>query len=341
MLGGIDSMTLGYLARRLGVFLIIIWVAATLNFVMPRLAPVNPMRETLLKATQFGGAGKADMEKVVAAYEEKFGLNQPVWKQYLRYLGDLLRFDFGISIANFPSKVLDIILRALPWTIGLLLFATLLAFSIGTLLGALIAWPSAPRLLNVVLAPLLAMSAIPFYLLGLILVYFLAFSNRVFPLSGGFTLGRIPDMSWNFFLDAAWHSILPALSIILASLGTWAIGMRGMMISGLEEDYITFAEAKGLRNRDIFFGYALRNALLPQMTALALSLGFIVSGAVLVEVVFGYPGVGTVLYRAIQTFDYFLIYGVVMILILAIGLATLIMDLVYPLLDPRISYTKR
>src|SRR5690606_34830116 len=135
--------------------------------------------------------------------------------------------------------------------------------------------------------------------------------------------------------------ILPALSIVLASMGTWAIGMRGMMISGLEEDYITFAEAKGLRNREIFFRYALRNALLPQTTALALSLGFIVSGAVLVEVVFGYPGVGTVLYRAIQTFDYFVIYGVVMILILAIGLTTLILDLLYPLLDPRITYQRR
>jgi peptide/nickel transport system permease protein len=219
--------------------------------------------------------------------------------------------------------------------------ATLLAFGIGTLLGALIAWPRAPGALNVILAPLLTMSAVPFYLLGLILVYFLAFTLKIFPLSGGYTLGAMPQFSWSFLMDVAWHSILPALSIILASLGTWAIGMRGMMISGLEEDYITFAEAKGIKDRDIFLKYALRNALLPQTTALALSLGFIVSGAVLVEVVFGYPGVGTVLYRAIQTFDYFVIYGVVMILILAIGLATLIMDLLYPLLDPRISYQQR
>jgi peptide/nickel transport system permease protein len=148
-------------------------------------------------------------------------------------------------------------------------------------------------------------------------------------------------MNWDFILDALWHSVLPAMSIVLASLGSWAIGMRGMMISGLGEDYITFAEAKGVRNRDIFTKYALRNALLPQTTSLALSLGFIVSGAVLVEVVFGYPGVGTVLYRAIQTFDYFVIYGVVIILIFAIGLATLILDLIYPLLDPRISYQNR
>lgn len=334
-------MTLGYIVRRFGVFLIILWLAATVNFVLPRLAPVNPIREKLLQATSFGGAGKTDMEKVVATYEKKFGLDQPLWKQYLVYLSDLARFDLGISISNFPSKVLDIILRALPWTIGLLLFSTLLAFSLGTILGALIAWPKSPRALSVVLAPLLTLSAIPFYLLGLILVYFLAFTMKLFPISGGFSLGSIPKMDWNFLVDALWHSVLPALSIILASLGSWAIGMRGMMITGLEEDYITFAEAKGLKNRDIFTHYALRNALLPQTTSLALSLGYIVSGAVLVEVVFGYPGVGTLLYRAIQTFDYFVIYGVVIILIFAIGLATLIMDLIYPLLDPRISYLKR
>lgn len=334
-------MSFGYIVRRLGVFLVIMWLAATVNFVLPRLAPVNPVREKLVQAASFGGAGKTDMERVVATYEAKFGLDQPVWKQYLNYLADVARFDLGVSISNFPSKVLDIIMTALPWTIGLLLFATLMAFALGTILGALVAWPRTPRALGVVMAPLLTLSAIPFYLLGLILVYFLAFTLKIFPISGGFTLGTIPRLNWNFILDALWHSILPALSIILASVGSWAIGMRGMMISGLEEDYITFAEAKGLKDRDIFTKYALRNALLPQATSLALSLGFIVSGAVLVEVVFGYPGVGTVLYRAIQTFDYFVIYGVVIILIFAIGLATLIMDLIYPLLDPRISYQKR
>ena len=134
-------MTIGYLLRRLGVFLIIMWVAATLNFIMPRLAPVNPIREKLLQAVSFGGAGKTDMERVVKTYEEKFGLNQPLWQQYLRYLGDIVRFDFGVSIANFPSQVLDIIMRAMPWTIGLLFVTTLLAFSLGTLLGALAAFP--------------------------------------------------------------------------------------------------------------------------------------------------------------------------------------------------------
>ncbi len=334
-------MNVGYIIRRIGVFLIIIWLAATINFLMPRLAPVNPIREVLLQALRFGGSGKADMEAVVKNYEAKFGLDQPMWRQYLRYMGDIVRFDFGISISNFPTKVIDIILRALPWTIGLLLVSTLIAFGLGTLLGALMAWPKTPNVVNILMAPLMTLSAIPFYLLGLILVYLLAFTLKWFPLSGGYQMGTIPSLDLTFLKDVLYHSVLPALSIVLATLGSWAIGMRGMMISGLGEDYITFAEAKGIKSRDIFFKYGLRNALLPQMTALALSLGYIVSGAVLVEIVFGYPGVGTVLYRAIQTFDYFLIYGLVIMLILAIGLATLIMDLIYPLLDPRITYQGR
>lgn len=334
-------MTFSYIVKRFGVFLIIVWVASTLNFLIPRLAPVNPIREVLLQALRFGGSGKADMEAVVKNYEAKFGLDQPMWRQYLRYMGDVLRFDFGVSISNFPTKVVDIILRALPWTIGLLLVATLIAFGLGTLLGALMAWPKTPSSVHVLLAPIMTLSSIPFYLLGLILVYLLAFTLKWFPLSGGYAMGTIPTPTWAFAKDVAYHSILPALSIVLATLGSWALGMRGMMISGLEEDYITFAEAKGIKSRDIFFKYALRNALLPQATALALSLGYIVSGAVLVEIVFGYPGVGTVLYRAIQTFDYFLIYGLVVMLIVAIGLATLIMDLIYPLLDPRITYQGR
>jgi peptide/nickel transport system permease protein len=221
------------------------------------------------------------------------------------------------------------------------LVATLIAFGLGTLLGALMAWPKTPSAVHVLMAPIMTLSSIPFYLLGLILVYLLAFTLKWFPLSGGYAMGTIPSPTWAFVKDVAYHSILPALSIVLATLGSWALGMRGMMVSGLEEDYITFAEAKGIKSRDIFFKYALRNALLPQATALALSLGYIVSGAVLVEIVFGYPGVGTVLYRAIQTFDYFLIYGLVVMLIVAIGLATLIMDLIYPLLDPRITYQGR
>ena len=331
-------MRLNYLIRRVAVFLIVVWAGATINFFMPRLAPVNPIRERLLQAVSFGGAGKTDMEAVVATYEAKFGLDQPLWKQYLRYMGDVARLDFGVSIANFPSRASDIILRALPWTLGLLTMATLIAFAIGTLLGALLAWPRSPAMLHYMAAPLLALSAIPYYLLGLVLVFALGFTLRLFPLGGGFTLGTLPNPSLSYAVDVIYHSIVPALSIVLSSVGFWALSMRGMMVTVQGEDYVNYAEARGLKSRDVFLRYAVRNALLPQTTTLALAMGYVVSGAVLVEVVFAYPGVGTVLFRAIQTFDYFVIYGVVVMVILAIALATLVLDIVYPLLDPRIAY---
>jgi peptide/nickel transport system permease protein len=162
----------------------------------------------------------------------------------------------------------------------------------------------------------------------------------VFPMYGGYKIGTIPTLSFNFMLDVLWHSILPALSIILVSTGGWALGMRSLMVMTQGEDYVVFADAMGLRDKTIFSQYAIRNALLPQVTALALALGTIVSGAVLVEVIFGYPGIGTMLYQAIRGSDYYLVQGIVFVVIISIGLATFILDIVYPLLDPRITYRK-
>jgi peptide/nickel transport system permease protein len=195
-----------------------------------------------------------------------------------------------------------------------------------------------PRAIKVFAPPLLTLSSIPYYLLGLILIYLFAFTIRAFPLGGGYSVGLTPSWNPSFLGDAARHAILPALSIMLAELGFWALAMRGMMVTIQGEDYMTLAEAKGLRSQRVFYKYGVRNAMLPQMTALALSMGRVVSGALLVEVVFAYPGVGNLLYQAVRTFDYFVIYGVVFIVIVAIGLATLVLDLMLPVLDPRINY---
>jgi peptide/nickel transport system permease protein len=188
--------------------------------------------------------------------------------------------------------------------------------------------------------PILALHSLPFFLLGLILMYLLAFYAQVLPMYGGYTPGTFPSFSLPFIMDIVSHSILPALSIILVSIGGWALGMRAMMVTTQGEDYTNFAEAKGLLGRTIFLRYAVRNALLPQITALALVLGHIVSGATLVEVIFAYPGVGTVLFHAIRESDFFLIQGVVFMVIVTLGLATFILDLCYPLLDPRITYKR-
>jgi peptide/nickel transport system permease protein len=331
-------MPVRYVIGRLITFLVIIWAAATINFVVPRLSSVDPVREQMLQAVSVGGSSAQSMEEVIASYDKRFGLDQPLWRQYIRYLGDMATFDFGPSIARFPASVNGMIWNALPWTLVLVTVTTLIAFTLGNLFGALLAWPRSPRWIHALAPLLLTFSAIPFYLLALALIYLFAFKWRFFPLGGGYDIGTTPGWNLDFFQQAVKHSILPALSIILASMGFWALGMRAMMVTVQGEDYVTLAEAKGLRPRRIFYHYAFRNALLPQVTALALALGQVVSGVVLVEVVFGYPGVGGLLFQSIRTFDYTVIYGLTFLVIVAIGIATLILDLLLPKLDPRITY---
>ncbi len=322
-------MGVDYVAKRFGFFLLIVWLAATLNFFIPRLSGQNPVRERLLESALLGGYVHAGMKEMVAEYEQRFGLDQPLWLQYVRYLEDLSRWDFNYSIASYPRTVREMLGEALPWTIGLLGMTTLLAFVTGTLLGALLGWPRSPGFLKYVMA-----------LLGLVLTYLLAFYYRWFPIFGGYTPGRIPDFSLSFWLDVLHHAFLPAASIVLAAIGGWALAMRAMIVTVQGEDFITFAEAKGLKGGTIFMRYAIRNTLLPQTTSLGLALGHIVSGAVLVEVVFAYPGVGTLLFNAIRQADWFLIQGAVFAVVVTLGLATLILDLIYPLLDPRITYRR-
>lgn len=330
--------SLGFVLKRVGLLLMIIWTAATLNFLIPKITPRNPLREKLMMEASRSGYIPPGFDEMVKAYEVKFGLDLPIWRQYLNYMSDMARLDLGFSISNFPKTVGEMIGEALPWTIGLLTVTTAISFLLGSLLGALISWPRSPAWLRFLAPPLLMLSAVPFYLLGLILIYFVAFRWKLLPLGGGYSIGIARSFSVSFALDVLKHALLPALAIILASTGGWAIGMRGMMVTVQGEDYMIFGEAKGLKGWRLFYKYAVRNALLPQVTGLALSFSYIVSGAVLVELVFGFPGIGSLLARAIQQLDYFTIYGVVFILIVAIGVAMFIMDMIYPLLDPRISY---
>ena len=333
-------MPLSYALKRLGIFVLIVWLASSVNFFLPRLGGQDPMRAHLLEQAMLGGYVQAGLEEMVQEYNVKFGLDKPLWQQYLNYLGDVSRLDFNYSVSNYPRTVTSMLADALPWTIGLLLTTTMLAFVIGTLLGAILGWPRSPRWLRFAMPPLIALNALPFFLLGLILIYLVTTNFPFFPLFGGYSPGTLPVLNLDFVLDVLRHAILPATSIVLVSLGGWALGMRAMMVTTQGEDYTVFADAKGLRPATIFLRYSVRNALLPQATALALVLGHIASGAVLVEVIFGYPGIGTVLYNAIRQSDYFLIQGVVFGVIVSLGFATFILDLIYPLLDPRITYKR-
>lgn len=333
-------MQLFYIARRFGVFLVIVWLAATLNFFLPKLSGQDPVRTKLMQEASLGGYVHAGIEDMVKQYQEKFGLDKPLWRQYLSYVDDVLHGDLNYSISNYPITVASMIRDAVPWTIGLLGLTTLFSFVTGTILGALLAWPGAPRWMRYLMPPLWALHAIPFFLLGLVLMYLFAFQFQFFPIFGGYSAGASPGLTWRFVFDVLRHAILPALSIVLVSVGGWALAMRGMMVTTMGEDYVTFAEAKGLRSATIFTRYCIRNAILPQTTGLALALGQILSGAVLVEVIFGYPGIGALLFQAIKENDFFLIQGIVFTVIVALGFATFLLDIVYPWLDPRISYRR-
>ncbi|MET2832901.1 ABC transporter permease [Mesorhizobium shangrilense] len=325
-----------YLAKRAIILLTAIWAAATINFLIPHMSPKNPIAEKLTLLAATSGISPSRIKEMSEVFSEKFGLNKTLWEQYVTYLWNAVRFDFGPSIISYPTPVSELIGRALPWTLGLLFSATVIAFAAGTLLGAAAAKYRRAGALQALNALMMVLSALPFYLVGLVLIYLLAATTGWFPVSGGYDIFSIPTWSWSFALEVLDHSVLPALSIVIASVGVWAIGMRGMMISVQGEDYVEFARARGLKPSRIFFRYGIRTAILPQVTALALSMGQIVAGAILVEVVFGYPGVGTLLFQSISLFDYPTIYGIVLILVVTVAASMFIVDLIAPWIDPRI-----
>ncbi len=332
-------MTIDYVLKRLGMFVLIIFVAGTLNFAIPRLRPTNPVEERMYQLLQqAGGVHIANVEQMIERYEERFGLNNPLWMQYANYWIALSRLDFGQSIAYFPADVTKEVRRSMPWTIGLVGVTTVLAALIGSFFGAWLGWTRTPVAVSLVVPILLLVTAVPFYLLGLLLLWGLTVFWPILPGGGAHDPLLAPGFDLTTTLSVLRHAILPAVTIILSSIGFWGLGMRGMMVTTIGDDFIKLAEFKGLKERRIFLRYAVRNALLPQVTGLAIQLGFVASGSVLVEVLYAYPGVGNLLYRAIAGNDYFLIQGIIMFVVFGLGLALLIVDLIYPFIDPRIRY---
>jgi peptide/nickel transport system permease protein len=334
------GLTRAYVLRRLGMYVLTVWLGATIIFAIPRMVPGDPVAGMISRMSQQAGsvAGSAEM---IAAWRTRFGLDAPMPQQYVNYLKNSVTFDLGYSLTQFPARVQDMVADALPWTLGLLLLATIVSWIVGNLIGALIAWRPTPRWLRSLLPLTLTFTSIPYFMLAILLIYVFGFGLRVMPISGGYARDVTQGWTWQFAASVAGHMILPALSIVLASMGFWALGMRGMMVTNEGEDYMILARAKGLSPGRVFLRYAVRNSLLPQVTALGLTLGSIVGGATLVEYLFAYPGVGYLLYQGIVNNDYTLIQGIVFILILTTSTAVLIIDLTYPLIDPRISYQQR
>jgi len=334
------NMSRGYILRRLGVFFLTIWISATIIFIIPRMAPGDPISAMVSRISQQSGTVEG-ADEMVRIWREKFGLDDPLGVQYMRYMGNVLTLDFGFSLYAFPTTVGEIVGRALPWTIGLLSIALFFTFTIGNLLGALLAWRQTPGLIKVFIPISMVFTSIPAILAALFLLYIFGFLLDWFPMIGSYERGLRPALSYEFIVSVIQHGTLPALSIVLVSFGYWTLGMRGMMITVEGEDYMHLARAKGLNPLYVLYRYMARNAILPQVTALAISMGTLVSGQVLVEFVFSYRGMGSVIITAIRNQDFALIQGAAFVTILTTAIAVLIIDLIYPLIDPRISLEGR
>ncbi|MFC6021197.1 ABC transporter permease [Plantactinospora solaniradicis] len=320
-----------YLRRKALFYLVAVWAAVTLNFLIPRLIKGNPVDAVLAKTQNMTPMSP----EARRALELQFGVSDdPLWQQYLGYLGNLLRGEFGLSVSYYPTPVAKVLSQSLPWTVVMVGLATVLSVLLGITLGMLAGWRRGTWL-DALVPTTTFLAAIPYFWLALVLLYVLAGILGWFPLNSGYSYETTIGLNWPFLRSAVYHGILPAASIVVASVAGWLLGMRNMMVSTMAEDYVLTAEAKGLRPRRIMIQYAARNAVLPSVAGFAITLGFVVSGSVATEIVFSYPGIGMNLVAAVANADYPLLQGIFLVISLAVLGANFVVDLLYALIDPR------
>jgi peptide/nickel transport system permease protein len=327
-----------YFGRKLLTYAITFFIAATIDWLIPRLMPGDPIAGLMQRT---GGGSTLSPEAsaaMVQYYTNLFGLNRPMWEQYLGFWTSLFQGNLGLSIFGHGRAVTDTIMAAVPYTLGLLIPAILLSYWLGNSFGAIAArrkW-----LDNSILPIGYLLTATPYMWLGLMLAYIVGFTFRWFPLSGGYGFNLEPALTWLFISDLIAHWFMPFFSLFLVMFGGWAIGMRNMIIYELESDYSRYLEALGAPQR-LVRKYAFRNAMLPQITGLALQLGVIVAGALVTEIVFSYPGIGQLVFNAIKSEDYFLLQGIFLFIIIGVLVANFIVDIVYVIVDPRTRVAMR
>jgi peptide/nickel transport system permease protein len=320
-----------YLLRHLGLYLVAIWVSLTLNFLLPRTMPGDPVTALIGRMH-----GKFSPEQIEALRKAYGFTNAPILQQYFAYLSHVLTGDFGLSISAYPAKVSAIISTALMWTVLLGIVTLLVGFVLGTILGVIVAWRRGGILDSVLPSLFNFIGSFPYFFLAMLALFILGFLLKWFPMSHAYSDLLSPGWTWEFVGSVAFHLVLPAGTVILVSVGGWLIGMRSTMIAVLAEDYITMAEAKGLPQWQVMFQYAMRNAILPNFTQFGMSIGFILGGQILTEIVFSYPGLGFYLVRAVTAHDYPLMQALFLMITVAILIANLIVDLLYVRLDPRV-----
>jgi peptide/nickel transport system permease protein len=322
---------LKYLLRQISLYLVAAWTSLTLNFVLPRLMPGDPV--TALVGRMRGRLKPAEIEAIRQAYGFT---NDPILKQYFQYVTHALRGDFGLSISTYPAKVSAIISNGLMWTVVLGVITLLISFVLGTMLGVIIAWRRSGFLDSTLPGVSGFVGSFPYFWLAMVALYFMGFKLGWFPMSHAYSDYLSPAFTWEYIRSVLYHMVLPAGTIILVSVGGWMMGMRCTMISVLNEDYIVMAEAKGLPQRVVMYQYAMRNAILPNITQFGMSIGFIIAGQLLTEMVFSYPGLGFYLVRSVTTQDYPLMQALFLMITLAVLGANLLVDLLYVRLDPRV-----
>lgn len=322
--------------RRVGFYLVALWAAVSFNFIIPRLMPGDPTSVYIAKISQQGGK---ITPAVVKAIQAEFGVTPgvPIWQQYLSYLNAVLHGQLGLSTSNGFEPVSMVLGQDLPWTIGLVGVALIITAVLGTLIGALMAWKRGSWYDTVVPPLVTFLSAIPYFWMALALVYVMGLGLGWFPTDQGYDVFSYqPGWDGGFILSVMQHAALPIITLVIGSLAGWVLTMRNTMISTLSEDYVLMAEAKGLPENQVMLRYAARNAVLPSITSFSISLGQVVGGALLTEIVFSYPGIGYALFNGIGQNDYALIEGCFLVIALAVLLANFLSDLVYALLDPRV-----
>ncbi|HUJ07354.1 MAG TPA: ABC transporter permease [Streptosporangiaceae bacterium] len=321
-----------FVLRRLGFFALTLWVALTLNFLLPRMMPGNPALAII--ASHKGGVSP----QALKALDAEFGLNrhQSMASQYAQYLRDVSTGHFGVSLTTYPgASVARIVLDAIPWTLGLVGVTTVLAFILGTLIGIVAAWRRGGRLDSIMPPVFVIMTVIPYFWLGLVLILVFGVTLHWLPYFFGYDFTLTPGFTWTFISNVLEHAILPSFTLLITTIGTWILTMRNTMITTLAEDYVRMAKAKGLPAWRIMFDYAARNAILPNLTGFAMSLGFVVGGAILIEEVFNYPGVGYMLLQAVFNDDYPLMQTLFLLITVAVLVAILLSDVATAILDPR------
>jgi peptide/nickel transport system permease protein len=335
----VRKFLLSYLLPRLGQYAMVVFLGVSLSFIIPRLSPSDPVERQVAQIMASGS--QFSPETIIhlrEALTEMYGLKGSTFQQYLAFWGRLFRGDLGPSLSTFPTPVVSLIATAMPWTLGLLLTSILISWVLGNLLGGLASYYPDNRVMRIIDVLSQAVRPIPYYIMALVLLVLFAYLLPIFPFSGAYKPGMRVEFSLNFALTVLKHSALPAISLIIVGLGSWFLGMKSLTSNIISEDYVVYAQTAGLREDKILFGYVMRNALLPQVTGLALQLGMIFNGALIMEIVFGYPGMGMLTFYAVMANDYSLIMGITLFSIIGVATTVFILDLIYPLFDPRVRH---